>query len=129
MRRASLSVNSFSSMFEGLTTFTVMPFLASSRASERANATTAAFAAAYAEIFLTEGALRSHGAEIDDASPAPATHVREHGAAHVNDAREVRIEDGLPIREGTFRQRAPAKSADVVHENIDAAIAVRDGSH
>src|SRR4029077_3724646 len=51
MRRASLSVNSFSSMLEGFTTLTVMPFFASSRASERDSATTAALAAAYAEIF------------------------------------------------------------------------------
>src|SRR3984893_13825752 len=51
MRRASLSVSSFSSMLEGFTTFTVMPFLASSSASERDKATTAALAAAYAEIF------------------------------------------------------------------------------
>ena len=51
MRRASSRVSSFSSMLEGLTTFTVMPFLASSRARERESATTAAFAAAYAEIF------------------------------------------------------------------------------
>src|ERR1700688_417022 len=51
MRRASLRVNSFSSMLEGFTTFTVMPFFASSRASERDSATTAALAAAYAEIF------------------------------------------------------------------------------
>src|SRR5579859_4359887 len=51
MRRASLRVSSFSSMLEGFTTFTVMPFLASSSASERDSATTAALAAAYAEIF------------------------------------------------------------------------------
>src|SRR5215472_8620103 len=50
MRRASSSVNSFSSMLEGFTTLTVMPFLASSSARERESATTAALAAAYAEI-------------------------------------------------------------------------------
>src|SRR5690242_21698249 len=50
MRRASSSVNSFSSMLEGFTTLTVIPFLASSSARERDSATTAAFAAAYAEI-------------------------------------------------------------------------------
>src|SRR5215831_7942806 len=49
--RASPKVNSFSSMLEGFTTFTVMPFFASSSASERDRATTAALAAAYAEIF------------------------------------------------------------------------------
>src|SRR5437868_10573712 len=51
IRRASSRLNSFSSMLDGFTTFTVMPFLASSNASERERATTAAFADAYAEIF------------------------------------------------------------------------------
>ena len=37
-------------MFEGFTTFTVIPFFASSSASERESATTAALAAAYADI-------------------------------------------------------------------------------
>src|SRR5229473_3098274 len=49
--RASSTVRSFSSMLEGFTTFTVIPFFASSSASERDSATTAAFAAAYALIF------------------------------------------------------------------------------
>ena len=43
LRRA---VSSRSSILEGLITFTVMPFLASSIASEREKETTAAFAAA-----------------------------------------------------------------------------------
>src|SRR5882724_1258017 len=51
MRRASSRLNSFSSMLDGLTTFTVIPFFASSSANERESATTAAFAEAYAEIF------------------------------------------------------------------------------
>src|SRR5690242_18242063 len=46
IRRASSNVHSFSSMLEGFTTLTVMPFLASSSAKERESATTAAFAAA-----------------------------------------------------------------------------------
>src|SRR2546425_7026693 len=50
-RRASFKVSSFSSMLEGFTTLTVMAFLASSSARERDSATTAALAAAYAEIF------------------------------------------------------------------------------
>src|SRR5579872_7505076 len=54
--RASPSVNSFSSMLDGFTTFTVIPFFASSSASDRDNATTAAFAAAYAEIFACPNA-------------------------------------------------------------------------
>src|SRR5260370_23566297 len=54
--RASSSVSSFSSMLEGLTTFTGIPFLASSSAKERDNATTAALAAAYAEIFACPNA-------------------------------------------------------------------------
>src|ERR1051325_2224995 len=51
IRRASSRLNSFSSILDGLTTFTVMPFFASSSANERESATTAAFAEAYAEIF------------------------------------------------------------------------------
>src|SRR5260370_23956572 len=41
MRRASSRVRSFSSMLDGLTTLTVMPFLASSSARERETATAA----------------------------------------------------------------------------------------
>src|SRR5271166_1692174 len=41
---ASSMVSSFSSMLHGFTTFTVMPFFASSRAKERERATTAALA-------------------------------------------------------------------------------------
>src|SRR5271156_6245812 len=62
--RASSIVSSFSSMLEGFTTFTVMPFLASSSASERESATTAAFAAAYAEIFAWPNARSAPTAPI-----------------------------------------------------------------
>src|SRR5215467_12654682 len=48
--RASSKLKSFSSMLDGFTTFTVIPFFASSSANERDSATTAALAAAYAEI-------------------------------------------------------------------------------
>src|SRR6267378_6393273 len=56
MRRASSRLNSFSSMLDGFTTFTVIPFFASSSANERESATTAALAEAYAEIFACPNA-------------------------------------------------------------------------
>src|SRR5438552_17920621 len=43
-------------MLEGFTTFTVIPFLASSSAKELDSATTAALAAAYADIFASPNA-------------------------------------------------------------------------
>src|SRR6266699_3714499 len=46
IRRASSRLNSFSSMLDGFTTLTVIPFFASSSANERDNATTAALAEA-----------------------------------------------------------------------------------
>ena len=46
-----VDLSAFSSMIGGFTTLTVIPFFASSSASDLDNATTAALAAAYAEIF------------------------------------------------------------------------------
>src|SRR6267143_1389441 len=99
--RASSRVNSFSSILEGLTTLTVMPFLASSRASERESATTAALAAAQ---------------------------VRHGGTARVQHGQKVRGKNILPVFEGRFSEGAPTEIADVVHHDIYPAKALDHGA-
>ena len=76
---------------------------------------------------MTERAFRSDRAQIDDAAPAAAAHVRQGRSAHEDDAHQVRGKNILPVVQRTFGERAPAEIADVVDQHIEPAEAIGDG--
>src|SRR5579863_977592 len=104
--RASLNVNSFSSMLDGFTTFTVIPFFASSSAKDRDSATTAAFAAAYAEIFAWPNAR--------SAPTAPKLIIRPHRPRRMcGSAARVTYSTVIRFDEIIFCQSSSGDSANV----------------
>src|SRR5256885_9594043 len=70
-------------MLEGFTTFTVIPFLASSSAKERDSATTAALAAAYADIFACPNARSAPTAPKLMIRPQRAFRICGSAARHI----------------------------------------------
>src|SRR5688572_21066401 len=63
-----------------------------------------------------------HGADVDDAATALASHVGHDGARHADDPEEVGIENRSCLLEGTlFGSGWGDTEAGVVHEQVDAA--------
>ena len=67
-----------------------------------------------------------HGADVDDAAVAGLDHVRQHPRGHVEDARQVRLEHGVPLFLRHLGQRAIAGDPGVVDEDVDIAAALDD---
>ena len=68
--------------------------------------------------------------DVDDPAVAGLDHVRQHPCGQMEDARQVRLDDGIPFVRRHLRQRAVAGDPGVVDEDVDAAemlLDARDG--
>src|SRR6266581_3249741 len=81
-----------------------------------------------AVIDLADGAddARRRG-DVDDAAPLPFHHSRHHRLGAVEAAAQVHVEHRAPLLHGHLVQHRRAYDSGIIHEDVDAPVAGRDG--
>src|ERR1700722_4248545 len=67
---------------------------------------------------LPESSLRSYRAQINNSSPAPLAHVRQHRPAYIKTRKQIGRKNPMPVFQRTFRHRAPAKIPHVINDDV-----------
>ncbi len=104
----------------GTTAFTRTPNAAASSAAQRVSASTPAFEAAYAALPAL-GAPGDDARHVDDRAASARDHAGQRGAQAAERAREIRVEDPVPLLVARLDDVAGRAEARVVDEHVEAA--------